>query len=167
VSNHLAIAAVSRALRQVVEDAAKAAVVGAEVTHVRPGGDPAKTPTTGVNVFLYGVTPNASQRNADLPTRAGGGQLVQRPAAALDLHYLLSFYGEDAELETQRMLGGVVQALHTRATLSRDVLREVAEADPWLNASDLADAPEAVRFTPVLLNLEELSKLWAVLFQTP
>ena len=167
MSNHLAIAAVSRALRLVVEDAAKAAVTGAEVTHVRPGGEPVKTPTTGVNVFLYGVTPNASLRNDDLPTRRGNGDLVQKPAAALDLHYLLSFYGDDGELETQRMMGSVVQALHSRATLSRDVLRHVAQEDSWLAASDVSEAPEAVRFTPVLLNLEELSKLWSVLFQTP
>lgn len=167
MSNHLAIAAVSRALRLVVEDAARAAVTGAEVTHVRPGGEPVKTPATGVNVFLYGVTPNVSLRNGDLPSRSGSGQLVQKPTAALDLHYLLSFYGDDAELETQRMLGTVVQALHSRATLSRDVLRHVAQEDAWLAASDVSEAPEAVRFTPVLLNLEELSKLWSVLFQTP
>jgi hypothetical protein len=167
MSNHLAIATVTAALRQVINDAVTPIVSGAHVTHVRPGGDPELTPKTGVNVFLYGVTPNAARRNADLPTRRADGQVVQRPAAALDLHYLISCYGDDNELETQRMLGAVVRELHSRPTLSRQALRDVTGESTWLAGSDVAEATEAVRFTPVLLNLEELSKLWSVLFQTP
>jgi hypothetical protein len=167
MSNHLAIATVSAALRQVISDAIVHVVAGAEVSHVRPGGEPVQTPTTGVNVFLYGVTPNPSWRNADLATRRADGQLVQRPQAALDLHYLISFYGDDKELETQRMMGSVVRALHAAPTLPRQVLRDVASSFTWLAGSDVSEAAEAVRFTPVLLNLEELSKLWSVLFQTP
>jgi hypothetical protein len=37
----------------------------------------------------------------------------------------------------------------------------------FLSASDLGDQRELVRFTPVALNLEELSNLWSVLFQVP
>ncbi|HJW10539.1 MAG TPA: Pvc16 family protein, partial [Albitalea sp.] len=47
---------------------------------------------------------------------------------------------------------------------------ETALADPMfavLAASDLADELELVKFTPSPLNLEELSKLWSVFFQTP
>jgi hypothetical protein len=167
MSNHLAIATVTAALRQVINDAVTPIVSGAHVTHVRPGGEPELTPKTGVNVFLYGVTPNPAWRNNDLPTRRPDGQVVQRPAAALDLHYLISFYGDDNELETQRMLGAVVRELHARATLPRQALRDVTGELSWLAGSDVSEASEAVRFTPVLLNLEELSKLWSVLFQTP
>jgi hypothetical protein len=45
-----------------------------------------------------------------------------------------------------------------------------AIADPsfgFLAASDLADAVELVKFTPSALDLEALSKLWSVFFQTP
>lgn len=167
MSNHLAIATVSAALRDVVERAVKAAVTGSTVTHVRPGGTPEKTPVKGANIFLYGVTPNAALRGADLPTRNQAGQAVMRPTAALDLHYLISFYGDDVKLETQRMLGSVVRALHSAPTLSRQLLRDVSLSMADLAGSDLAEAPESVRFTPVSLNLEELSKLWSVLFQTP
>lgn len=166
MSNHLAVATVTAALRQVVADAVHDVVSGAEVTHVRPGGSPAQTPALGVNVFLYGVTPNSSLRNADLPTRRADGTPSQKPAAALDLHYLLSFYGDDRSLETQRLLGSVVRALHGRPALSRSVLRDVVDATAVLGGSDLPDAVETVRFTPVNLSLEELSKLWSVLFQT-
>jgi hypothetical protein len=95
---------------------------------------------------------------------------------ALDLHYLLTFHGDDAQAEPQRLLGGVVSALHTRAVLSREGLRRiVADAGdpdnpnpphPYLASSDLAEQAALVRFTPLALNLEELSKLWSVFFQT-
>ncbi|HET7228751.1 MAG TPA: DUF4255 domain-containing protein, partial [Longimicrobium sp.] len=166
MSNHLAVATVTAALRQVVADAIHDVVQGALVTHVRPGGAPAQTPAVGVNVFLYGVTPNASLRNSDLPTRRADGGAAARPAAALDLHYLLSFYGDDKALETQRLLGSVVRGLHARPALSRALLREVVANTDVLAGSDLADAVETVRFSPVNLSLEELSKLWSVLFQT-
>ena len=167
MSNHLAIATATAALRQVIDTAINGVVAGADVTTARPGDQPDQTPTVGVNIFLYGITPNAAWRNADLPTRRGTGEVAQRPTAALDLNYLLSFYGDDRELETQRLLGSVVRALHARPTLPREVLRQVVAGSDWLAGSDLAEAPEAVRFTPVTLNLEELSKLWSVLFQVP
>ena len=159
MSNHLAVATVTAALRQVVADAVRDVVSGAEVTHVRPGGSPAQTPALGVNVFLYGVTPNGSLRNSDLPTRRADGAAGQQPAAALDLHYLLSFYGDDRSLETQRLLGSVVRGIHSRPALSRAGLREVIEATTHLAGSDLADAVETVRFTPVNLSLEERHEL--------
>jgi hypothetical protein len=169
MSNYLAIATVSAALRQVISDAVTADVPTADtkVTHVRPGGEPAATPTTGVNVYLYAVTPNAALRNGDLPTRRGDGSPVRKPEAAIDLHYLLTFYGDDAELETHRLLGSVVRTLHAAPTLPRDKLREAVTHLTWLAGSDMADSVQAVRLTPVSLSLEELSKLWSILFQTP
>jgi Pvc16 N-terminal domain len=169
MSNFLAIATVTAALRQVISDAVTVDVPGADVqvSHVRPAGQPLPTPKTGVNVFLYAVTPNAAQRNGDLPTRRGEGQLVQRPQAALDLHYLLTFYGDDGVLETHRLLGSVARTLHSAPTIPRAKLQEVVAHNAFLTRSDMADAVQAVRFTPITLSLEELSKLWSVLFQTP
>ena len=48
-----------------------------------------------MNIYLYQAVPNVALRNADLPTRASGGDLVQRPVAALDLNYLFTFSGAD------------------------------------------------------------------------
>ncbi|MGH7451821.1 MAG: Pvc16 family protein, partial [bacterium] len=42
----------------------------------------------------------------------------------------------------------------------------VKDAVAFLNASDLAEQIELVKFSPIVLNLEELSKLWSVFFQT-
>jgi hypothetical protein len=125
-------------------------------------------------VYLYHVTPNPSARNVDLPTRRADGTLTQRPQAALDLHYLLTFYGDDKELEPQRLLGSAVRTLHAQPVLSRDLIDAVvAQANaappihPSLVTTDLAAAIDLVRLCPLPLDLEELSKLWSVFFQTP
>ncbi len=177
MSNFLAIATTTAALgdllRQAIQVDQDGAVDGAIVTTRRPDDPQNGNTQAGVNIYLYQVTPNTALRNFDLPTRDASGQAVQQPQAALDLHYLLTFYGNDAKLEPQRLLGLVVRALHSRPLLSREHMRQfiksIIPGDPYedLTSCDLADQIELVRFSPTLLNLEELSKLWSVFFQTP
>jgi hypothetical protein len=176
VSNYLAIATVTSVLSQIIGAASEAAVPGAGVTTQRPGTPSGNaTPDSGphVNLYLYQVSPNAAWRGDDLPTRDRNGGLVQRPRAALDLFYLLSFFGDEGDLEPQRILGSVATALHARPVLTRENIRSVVRtavtADPnhYLAGSDLADQVELVKFSPLPLNLEELSKLWSVFLQTP
>jgi hypothetical protein len=66
----------------------------------------------GINVFLYQISPNAALRNQDLPTRTHDNKLLRKPQAAVDLHYLLTFYGDYSTLEPQRLLGAATLALH-------------------------------------------------------
>ncbi len=163
MSNHLAFANVTEALRVLLDAAAKKAVSGAAATADRP--NLLKDDSPGVNIFLYQVTPNASWRNADLPTRRQDGTVGQRPLAAFDLHYVLSVYGADKQHEPQRILGSVVSTLHTQPVLSPEMLR--AAAKDTLVLSNLAEQGELVRLSPTGFNLEELSKLWSVFFQVP
>lgn len=171
MSNHLAIATVTAALRTVLANALAADQLGMDpnVTTMRPdllGSDRLKT---GVNLYLYQVVSNVAHRNDDLPTRRADGTLVRLPQVALDLHYLVSCYGNDADLEPQRLLGSVMRALHARPTLSRDIIVKTLQqpdAPPWIVQSNLAEQIDAVRFSPLLLSLEELSKIWSVFFQT-
>jgi Pvc16 N-terminal domain len=167
MSNFLAVATVTAALSQALLAAVLPDLDGSTVTTIRPDSN-GGLPTTGVNIFLYQVTPNAAWQNADLPTRRAGGELVQRPQAALDLHYLLTFYGDDTKLVPQRLLGSVVRALHSKPILTRKLIRDtIAKADfNFLVKSNLADSIELIKLTPITLSLEELSKLWSVYFQT-
>jgi hypothetical protein len=170
MSNYLAVATVTATLQHVLQSVIANDVPGSNVTIVRPGATSPSPAGVGVNIFLYQIMPNASQRNADLPTRDANGQVRQRPKAALDLYYLMSFYGDESKLEPQRVLGSVVRQLHSYPLLTRQmVLDTVANSlsSYQLATSDLADASEPVRFTPLGLSLEELSKLWSVFFQTP
>jgi uncharacterized protein DUF4255 len=174
MSNHLAIATVTAALRELLLPAVQTAVAGADVTLARPHA--AATGATAaeaanVNLYLYQVSPNAALRNLDLPTRAPDGRLMQRPQTGFDLHYLLTFYGSQRDLEPERLLGNVVKTLHARPLLERSLIEQLVTHTPspypGLARSDLHRAVDLVKFRPLLLSLEELSKLWSVFLQTP
>jgi hypothetical protein len=165
MSNYLALATVTSTLSQLVQEAINGTMLPT-VTHLRPDGS--GLPSPGVNIFLYQVTPNAAWRNVDLPARNSDGKLVTRPKVALDLHYLLTFYGDESALEPQRLLGLAVAGIHSKPILTRQqIAQAVADpANPYLDGSDLDQEVELVKFTPLPLSLEELSKLWSVFFQT-
>lgn len=165
MSNFLAIATVTAALHSTLFSVVSADVNGADVTTRRPGST--GMPATGVNIYLYQVTPNAARRNEDLPTRRSDGTVSIRPQVALDLHYLLSFFGEENDHVPQRLLGSVVRTLHARPILPQDAIRTVVGNIPHLGNSNLLDATEPIRFTPLSLSLEELSKLWALFTDVP
>ena len=166
MSDFRSIATVTATLRRVLLAALPLDVVGADVTTVRPAeGENAATPTTGANIFLYQVNPNPQWRNEDLPSRRNDGELAQRPVAALDLYYLLSFYGAEATLEPQRLLGSTVAFLHTQPILPRSEVTAAVANNAFLSGSDLAEQVDLVRLTPLSMTLEELSRLWSVLLQ--
>lgn len=174
MSNFLAVATVTATLGQIILSTVQHKVTGADVSTKRPDQPQGTNVKPRVNLFLYQVTPNRSLRNEDLPARREDGTLVQRPRAALDLHYLLTFYGDESKLEPQRLLGGTVSALHSRPILTRNLIRNLVQSNQnasdkyhFLITTDLAEEVELVKFTPLPLNLEELSKLWSVFFQTP
>ncbi|MFJ8579379.1 Pvc16 family protein [Micromonospora sp. NPDC093277] len=177
MSNTLAVAAVTSTLRYVLEQALggrqAGPVGGSRVTTLHPADIPADASGgeihKGINVFLYQVTPNHAGNLTDLPTRRHDGSLAHRPTAALDLHYLLTFHGDDAELDAQRLLGRAVLALTVTPVLTRDVV-EFALADyatetgtAFLADADLADQVELVKLAPAALSLEELGRLWSAL----
>ncbi|MGW7366350.1 DUF4255 domain-containing protein [Streptomyces sp. NPDC054841] len=165
MSNALAVATVTQALALLIESNLGPEMdIAVKVETRKPPAEPPTEPT--INVFLYQVTPNASMRNQDLPTRASDGTLVKRAVAALDLHYLISAYGEEAELVGQRLIGCVVRTLHEIPVLPKELI-ELAAERPYLAGSDLAQSPQKVRFTPTVMDIDETSKLWGMLHQTP
>jgi len=172
MSGFLAVATVTAALQKLLGDAVAADVPGGKVTTERPDKAAPTVPTA--NLYLYQVVPDPFARNLDLPARRADGTLVTRPRAAIDLHYLVSFYGKDSELEPQRLLGSVVRTLNARPLITREliagVIADAGEQPPihdWIATTDLAEADDLVRVCPLPLDLEELSKLWSVFFQTP
>jgi hypothetical protein len=172
MSNFLAIATVTAALKVALENALAADTSGMahNVTIGRPEEIENDGNAAGVNIYLYQVTPNTAWRNADLPTRNAHGDLVQTPRVAMDLHYLLTFFGNEANLEDQRLMGHVVSALHERPVLTRAMIADAtanADFSAFLGDSDLANEIEQVKFSQLSFNLEELSKLWSVFFQIP
>jgi hypothetical protein len=178
MSNSLAIATVTAALRHYVDRELKSLPVEVtggtdfEVATARPTPAGVGLPKHGVNIYLYQITPNPAWRNRDLPTRRGDGSRTQRSEAAIDLHYLVSFFGDENKGEAQRLAGIVLRLLHATPVLARAAIRQFLASldkdDPFafLKISDLADAVELVRLTPTPLSLDEMSKVWSVFFQT-
>jgi hypothetical protein len=174
MSNYLAIASVTATLGQIIRTRIQARVTGSDVSTQRPDDPKSNQIDPRVNVFLYQVSQNAALRNNDLPTRRSDGSVAQYPCAALNLHYLLTFYGDEVKLIPQQLLGATISALHARPVIPRQAINDLAANNQnnndkynFLMKSDLAQAIEVVRFSPIPINLEELSKLWSVFFQTP
>lgn len=176
MSNYLAIATVTTVLQNLLQAALDDAVSGALVTTRRPTKeDPTQGPVC--NLYLYQTTPNPHWQHNDLPTRGPDGRLLQRPRIALDLHYLLTFNGDETQLQPQRMLGRAVQVLHSHPVLRTSDIEQVVsqfaasngrgQPSHFLGTSDLAEQMETIAISPEPLSVEEISKLWSVLFQAP
>jgi hypothetical protein len=164
MSDFRAVATATEALRIFVAKAATDVQLPVTVDTRKPPADPPQDPL--ITIFLYQVTPNAALRNKDAVTRAADGTVLKKQQLALDLHYLISFYGDENELVPQRLLGAVARSLHEQATLTRHDLEQAA-LRTYLAGSDLAASPQHVRFTPTNLDLDDMSKLWSTMLQTP
>lgn len=168
MSNHLAIATVTAALERQLANALSSHFPGVTVSNERPGTSPSAHPAGAwrVNVYLWQVRPNPSLRNVEAPVRRADGSLAQVPLLPLDLHYLVSFYGDDGKYEPQRAMGVVATSLHTYAMLDRSFISATIAGEPDLAGSDLDQQPVGLRITPANLDLEEVFKLWSVVFDT-
>ena len=168
MSNHLAIATVTATLRRTLQASVQSHVEGARITTVSPSEMNKGTPETGINIFMYQVVGNPALDNIDaIALRARGGSV--RRQAALDLYYMLSFYGNNNELMPQRLLGSAVRTLNDRRVITKTMIREACNDTTFsfLKDSTLADQIQQISLVPLDLNLEDLSKTWSVFFQTP
>jgi hypothetical protein len=165
MSNEFAIAAVTRALRNLLNQiisadfnavpsdtrpTAEISVTTLPLDKVR-NGDSSRNQ---VNLFLYHAEPNAAWRNMDMPRRVRPGE-SGHPPLALDLFYLITAYGQDdSELIAHLLLGMAISILHDHPLLSR------AEIESALAASGLHQQIERIRINPQPVSLDETSKLW-------
>lgn len=171
MSDYRAVAAFTATLQNLLQDAVSA-VPGATVRAGRPDRDLGQgTPAGLINIFLYQAHSNPNFRNAELPVRRADGSLIRRPQLALDLHYLLSFYGDDTKQIPHLLLGLAASALHAHpypdpAFMPKPELHPV---DPSLDLgrSGLIDQAHLLRVIPLTMSHDELSKLWSIFFQVP
>jgi Pvc16 N-terminal domain len=169
MSNYLAIATVTATLQRILQASIQEDIPGARVTTVRPDNSGSGTPEVGVNIYLYQATPNPAWRNYDLRTRRPKGELIKQAQAGLDLYYLMTFYGNEVELEPQRLLGSSLRTLVDHPILTPDMIRETVNNSTFsfLASSTLEQQIERVSVVPNSMNTEELSKIWSIFFQAP
>lgn len=165
MSNALAVAAVTRTLRNLLEPvatadysdlpgdtrpAAQIEVTSLPLDRVRL----ADASRNRLNIFLYQAESNPAWRNTDIPRRTRSGELGV-PPLALNLNYLVTAYAEsDNELIAQVLLGSAMAILHDHPLLGREEIRTA------LAQSELDGQVERIRLTPRSLSLDELSRLW-------
>ena len=168
MSNYLAIATVTATLQRILQAAIQVDVDGARVTTVKPANLGGGTPETGVNLFLYQVTSNPIWATSNIPDRLEGKSGAKKSRVGLDLNYLLTFYGNEVELEPQRLLGSVVRTMQDKGAIVSEMIRETL-ADSrfsFLGDSDLGDQIELMQIKPLDLSLDDISKIWSAL-QSP
>lgn len=158
MSNPLAIAAVTRTMQALLQSD------GLSVTTKTPD-QAAKESGKRLNLFLYHTTHNASWRNQDIPGKVRKSERGN-PPLALNLHYLLTAYGEDGtNLADQEMLGRAMLLLHDIPILKKSRIEQALAGYASLLASELADQIDKVRVVPEYLDIENMSRLWTT-FQT-
>lgn len=168
MSNYLAIATVTATLQRILQSVIQQDIEGARATTLPPAGISTGAPEVGVNIFLYQVTSNPSLANYDsTPLRSKGSPPNRQ--VALDLYYMMSCYGSDAELQPQRVLGSIISTLADKRILTADLIRSTCSDStfPFLLESNLADQVQQVTVLPVDISLEDLSKVWSVFYQVP
>ncbi len=179
MSTALAIAGVTAVLRDRLNDGLVnhnvAGVIGNTVTvTVMPPDRVVATGSneaSGLNLFLYQVTPNAGWRNEGLPSRdASGRHRLSNAPLALDLHYIVSAYS-GGDLHAEILLGYAMQLMHEFPVITREMIRTALNPSPDVGVDlpptlralaecGLADQVEQLKITPQFLNTEEMSRLW-------
>lgn len=170
MSNFRSLAVVTATLEHILQDAGNQAVAAAAVRVGAPTAILSEEGKALINIFLFRVLPSPHFRNDHFPTRDSGGTQRARARLALDLHYVLSFYGDAAKFEPERLYGAAALALDHAPGLSVAAM-EAASADSGnqtaLAGADLAAEGKAIGLDPDPPSLEDWSKIWSVFFQVP
>jgi hypothetical protein len=174
MSSALAIASVTAVLKNLLDNALiqQSANIGDVTVTTLP---PDRLPTgekerAQLNLYLYRLTPNTSwQRNSKSSSQEE--RTPNRPLA-LDLHYLLTAYGEQ-DFQAEILLGYAIQLLYGTPILTREAIgsaltsitvsRTANAAGAALSAFTLADQLEQIKISPEFLSTEEMNKLWSSL----
>jgi len=179
MSSPLAIAAVTAVLKDLLNDGLidndLARVGSFSVTAAPPDRvTTGETEQNRLNLFLYHVTPNQGWRNAAQPSRGARGERLSNPPLALDLHYMLTAYGQ-ADLNAEILLGYAMEIMHNNGIIGRESIRRslsptnpitvalIPDDGQGRNAIDLADQVETIKITPHYLNADELSRMWTAM----
>ncbi|MEM9004233.1 MAG: DUF4255 domain-containing protein [Cyanobacteria bacterium P01_F01_bin.86] len=169
MSNYLAIATVTAALRSLLVEHAASDIVGTDVTIKRPAAPSDGLSGPAINIYMYQATPNHPWSNRDLRAQRPNGDLIKQSQTTLDLNYVLSFYGDESQLIPQKLLGSTIRTLIDYPLLSQDMIKGcVANAEILgLEDSTLANQLQIIRFVPNPITTQDLSQIWSTFFQVP
>jgi hypothetical protein len=169
MSTYRAIAGVSATLRNLLRDRMEDPIAAA-VTIAPPDVKVTGISGNRLNLYLFTVTQNGHLANQEIP-EMGHPADYGLPPLSLDLHYLLTAFGEpetgsDADLQAQLTLGDAMRVLHDfriitdALTITRPAVGPVGS--PILDPSLLGEF-ENVKLSLEATPLDELSKIWSAI----
>ena len=125
-----------------------------------------------VNLFLYRVTENGYLQNQEMPGRGSPGAFGH-PPLSLNLHYLVSAYGNSAvnleaitlfnDTTSQFLLGSAMRVLHDMPIVTDTVMTVRPPSGALVLHESLRDEYEHVKLTLEPLTLEDVTKVWTAL----
>lgn len=128
-----------------------------------------------VNLFLYRVTENGYLQNQEIPGR-GSSAAYGHPPLSLNLHYLLTAYGNvditqpDGSIvfddtNAHFLLGGAMRVLHDVPMVTERLTTTRPPSGTQVMHAALRGAFEQVKTTLEPLTLEDITKIWTALSQ--
>ncbi len=123
-----------------------------------------------VNLFLYRVSENGYLQNQEIPGR-GGSSGYGHPPLSVNLHYLVTAYGNKAvnggplydETTAQFLLGSAMRVLHDIPVVTDGLTTVRAPIGEQVLHKSLRDSYEQVKVTLEPLTLEDITKVWTAL----
>ena len=168
MSSPLSIASVTSVIKSVLENGLVMHGATAVVGELAVTALPPDRITTGsdersqLNIYLYRITPNTAWRA--IPAASGGRSVP----LSLDLHYLLTAYGE-RDYHAETLLGSAMELLHETPVLTRETIAPTLAAQAARGGSgaqifaDVIDSIDRITLAPEFLSMEDLTKLWSAL----
>ena len=173
MSSPLSIASVTSVIKSTLENGlvmhGATAVVGELAVTALP---PDRIPTgaderSQLNIYLYRITPNTAWRA--IPASDSSSVGARAVPLSLDLHYLLTAYGE-RDYHAETLLGSAMELLHETPVLTRETiapalaaLTERGGANGAPVFADVINSIDRITLSPEFLSMEDLTKLWSAL----
>lgn len=184
MSNALAIGAVTAVIQNLLENGlirqGVSGQLGGRPTVTVLSPNPESTNNGGgqnlddrLNLFLYQTALNSGWQNVGLPSRSSSGDRISNPPLAIDLHYLLTAYSQEA-FHAEILLGYGMQVLHETPVLTRDAIRTAlrnlvmstnnpTSAQRALSTADLAEQVEQIKISLHQMSTEEMFRVWSAI----
>jgi hypothetical protein len=172
MSSPLSIASVTSVIKSVLENGLVMHGATAVVGELAVTAMPPDRITTGadersqLNIYLYRITPNTAWRAIPSDaTRTNGARAVP---LSLDLHYLLTAYGE-RDYHAETLLGSAMELLHQTPVLTHETIAPTLASLAERSGSgasvfaDVIDSIDQITLSPEFLSMEDLTKLWSAL----
>lgn len=172
MSSPLSIASVTSVIKSVLENGLVMHGATTVVGELAVTALPPDRITTGtdersqLNIYLYRMTPNTAWRS--IPATANSAHGARSVPLLLDLHYLLTAYGE-RDYHAEILLGSAMTLLQESPVITHETIAPTlaALAERGILGTpvfaDVINSIDRITLSPEFLSMEDMTKLWSAL----